>query len=111
MKQILFLLLTIAVLTVDTGAFGLPEETHQPEQLLKRVIDGEFRLQPTIYYMEYILMAADRYQISYEDKSKLLAFWKPFMKEGIREAWIAGDYCHAWSASPAYWMRKKGFFE
>ena len=26
MKQILFLLLTIAVLTVDTGAFGVPEE-------------------------------------------------------------------------------------
>ena len=91
-------------------AFGLPEETHQPERLLKRVIDGEFRLQPTTYYMEYLLMAADRYQLSYEDKSKLLVLWKPFMKEGIREAWIAGDYCHAWSASPAYWMRKPGFF-
>ena len=50
-------------------------------------------------------------QLSIEDKSKLFALWKPFMKEGIREAWIAGDYCHAWSASPAYWMRKKGFFE
>ena len=91
-------------------AFGLPEETHQPERLLKRVINGEFRLQPTTYYMEYLLMAVDRYQLSYEDKSKLLVLWKPFMKEGIREAWIAGDYCHAWSASPAYWMRKPGFF-
>ena len=92
-------------------AFGLPEEAHQPERLLKRVIDGEFRLQPTTYYMEYLLMAADRYQIPYEDKSKLFALWKPFLKEGIRESWIAGDYCHAWSASPVYWMRKKGFFE
>ena len=92
-------------------AFGLPEEKHHPEQLLQRVIKGELPLTPTTYYMEYLLMAADRYRLSQNEKIKLLARWKPFLKEGIREAWIAGDYSHVWSASPAYWMRKKGFFE
>ncbi len=92
-------------------AFGLPEEKHNPELLLKRVINEEFPLKPTIYYMEYLLMAAYRYKLPDEEKIKLLARWKPFLKEGIRESWIAGDYSHVWSASPAYWMRKKGFFE
>jgi hypothetical protein len=91
-------------------AFGLPEAEHQPEQLLKRIVDGKLPLKPTTYYMEYLFMAADRYQLPKEDKLKLFALWKPFMKEGIREAWSAGDYSHAWSASPAYWMRKEGFF-
>lgn len=92
-------------------AFGLPDEEQKPEQLLRRIVNGEFPLQPTIYYMEYLFMAADRYHLANKDKLKLFALWKSFMKEGIRESWIAGDYCHAWSASPAYWMRKKDFFK
>lgn len=91
-------------------AFGLPEAQHQPEKLLKRVLDGEFPITATIYYMEYLFMAADRYRLPVQDKLQILARWKGFLKDGIRESWVAGDYSHMWSGSPAYWMRKKGFF-
>lgn len=91
-------------------AFGLPEAGHQPEKLLQRVINGELPIKPTIYYMEYLFMAACRYNLSDQDKMQILYQWKPFIKEGIRESWTAGDYSHMWSASPAYWMRKKDFF-
>ena len=91
-------------------AFGLPEKEQEPEKLLQRVIDGEFPVRPTIYYMEYLLMAAYRYKLPDKEKMRILSLWKPFLKEGIRESWIAGDYSHMWSASPAYWMRKKDFF-
>lgn len=92
-------------------AFGLPEERQHPEQLLQRVINGELRLRPTTYYMEYLFMAADRYRLDQKEKIRLISRYKQFLQEGIRESWIAGDYCHVWSASPAYWIRKKGFLK
>ena len=91
-------------------AFGVPERSHNPEKLLHRILAGEFPVKPTIYYMEYMFMAAYRYNLSDREKLQILANWKPFMKEGIRESWFAGDYSHMWSASPAYWLRKEDFF-
>ena len=91
-------------------ACGLPETQHQPEKLLQRVLSGEFPVKPTIYYMDYLFMAAVRYHLPDPEKLKILSRWKPFLKDGIRESWTAGDYSHMWSASPAYWLRKKDFF-
>ena len=91
-------------------AFGLPEDERLGMELLQRVLKGEFPIQQSIYYMEYLFMAAERYRLPVRDKLELLSRWKPFLKEGIRESWFAGDYSHMWSASPACWMRKKDFF-
>ncbi|MBO5959864.1 MAG: hypothetical protein J6Q65_07050, partial [Lentisphaeria bacterium] len=91
-------------------AFGLPEEQHQPVKLLQKIISGQLPIRPTIYYMEYLFMAAHRYHLPDQNKLQLLSLWKPFLKEGIRESWVAGDYSHMWSAIPAYWLRKKDFF-
>lgn len=89
-------------------ACGLPGEEQQPELLLERIIRGELPLRPSVYYMEYLFEAVERYGLWEKYAETLFRQWRVFRRDGLRESWLAGDYSHAWGASPAYWLRRRG---
>ena len=89
-------------------AYGLPEKEQQPERLLARIVRNELPLRPSVYFMEYLFEAVERYDTWETYGRELISQWKVFKKSGLRESWLAGDYSHAWGASPAYWLRRRG---
>ncbi len=98
----------VSLTSIMALAYGLPEIEQQPVKLLERIIRGELPLRPSVYYMEYLFEAVDRYGLWDKYGKKLILQWQVFEKTGIREGWRAGDYSHAWGSSPAYWMRRAG---